>query len=131
MKEVKGKRHSKEVIDGGEKRADADSRLLTMKSCVRCASVDPLMKGKRQHAFPSLALISPLSGGSVVNTLRRRLDGGRRTADGKKAGNRKKTKEGGGLLEPCCCECVYVKTISTYSHVHQCACCCFDFRAYA
>lgn len=63
MKEVKGKRLSEEVIDGGKRRAGADSRLLMMKSCVRCASVDPLMKGKQQRAFPSLALISPLSGG--------------------------------------------------------------------
>lgn len=67
MKEVKGKRQSEEVIDGGEKRrAGADSRLLMMKSCVRCASVDPLMKGKQQRAFPSLALISPLSGGGLL-----------------------------------------------------------------
>ncbi|KAL7382795.1 hypothetical protein ABVT39_027723 [Epinephelus coioides] len=39
-----------------------------MKSCVQCTSVDPLMKGKQQHAFPSLALISPLSGGDIIPT---------------------------------------------------------------
>lgn len=81
----------------GEEEPALDLRLLMMKSCVWCASVDPLMKGKQRHAFPSLALISPLSGG-VANASRRRLDGGRRAADGgKKAWNQRKTKrEGGG-----------------------------------
>lgn len=50
-------------MDGEKRRASAESRPLMMKSCVRCTSVDPLMKGKQQHAFKSLALISPLSGG--------------------------------------------------------------------
>lgn len=58
----------------GKEEPGADSKPLMMKSCVRRASADPLMKGKQQHAFPSLALISPLSGGSVVNALRRRLE---------------------------------------------------------
>ena len=39
---MKGRRQSEEVIDGGKRRADADSRLLMMKSCVRRASVDPV-----------------------------------------------------------------------------------------
>lgn len=137
MKEVMGKRRSQEVMDGGKRRAGADSRLLMMKSSVWCASVDPLMKGKQQHAFPSLALISPLSGGSVVSALRRRLDGGRRSTDwAKKVWKRRKTKgEGGGgrLFKLCCWEWVYVKIIWTSSHMHQFAhtCGCFDFRAYA
>lgn len=61
MKKVKDKRRGREVIDEGKRRARADSRRL-MKS-VQCASVHRLMKGKQQHAFLSLALISlPLWG---------------------------------------------------------------------
>lgn len=78
----------------GERRAGADRRLPMMKSCVRYASADPLMKGKQQPPFPSLALISPLSGGSVVNALRRRLDGGRHAADGKDEGVEEENKRG-------------------------------------
>lgn len=97
MKEVKGRRQSEEVIQTKKRRASADNRLLMMKSCVQCTNVDLLMKGKQQHAFPSLALISPLSGGPVAKALRRRLDGGRCTTDGrKKAWNERKTKGKGG-----------------------------------
>lgn len=51
------------------------------------------MKEKQQRAFPSLALISPLSGrGAVVNVLTRWLDGGRRATEGKKKARRKERK---------------------------------------
>lgn len=86
MRETKGKRQSEDMMDREKRRASAKSRLLMMKSCILCTSVDPLMKEKQQHAFPSLALISPLSRrrGVVGNVLTRRLAGGRRTTEAKK-----------------------------------------------
>lgn len=50
-----------------------------------CTNVDPLLEGKRQYVFSSLALISTLSMGAAVNALRQQLDGGKCTTDEKKA----------------------------------------------
>lgn len=47
------------------------------------------MKGKQQHAFPSLALISPLSGGSVGNA-----GGGWMEGDAPQTGRRRRGREG-------------------------------------
>lgn len=91
----------------GKEEPAADGRPLMMKSCVQWASMDLLMKAKREHAFPSLALISPLSGGSAVNATRRRPDGRRRTTDGKKTGKQKEC--GGSKVFKLCCQCLHVK----------------------
>lgn len=103
MKELKGRRRGEEVIDGGRGRG-AGARWQTADD-EKLQVWTPLMKGKRQHAFPSLALISPLSGGSAVSALRRRPGRGRCTTGRKRGGveRKEKTKGVGGYLFLLCC----------------------------
>lgn len=94
---VKGKRQGEELMDGrGEKVLALIPDRCWWKAA--CTSLDLLMKWKQQHAFPSLALISSLSRGQAVNTLRRRLDGGKCAADWKKKGEEQKEKQKGRVF---------------------------------
>lgn len=118
-------------MDGGEKKEPA----LIADCCwwkAVCPSVDLLMKGKQRHAFPSLALISPLSRGPLWTHIGGGwMEGNAPQTERRRRGTKGKQKGrvGGYLFLLCCCQCVSVKIIWTSVNEAQ-ICGCFDFRVY-
>lgn len=118
-------------MDGGEKKEPA----LIADCCwwkAACPSVDLLMKGKQRHAFPSLALISPLSRGPLWTHIGGGwMEGNAPQTERRRRGTKGKQKGrvGGYLFLLCCCQCVSVKIIWTSVNEAQ-ICGCFDFRVY-